>query len=263
VVLALSDPPVRFATLETVQVPLGKGSTVYARVRALALGAAGNVPVAAVAAFEGPLGLSLGVINLSPMHGGADLATAAPTEADRQKLHDRLLAAIQAEARNRLPAQLQPGDVLFSSSFGFSKILDETYTPAPGKPGGKLALTMRAQFHAYYATAADLNQLAGQVLDASLPGGYEPVEASLQIGAASPFFGGVDGLTRWRLRASRTLRARIDPAQVISIVRGKTVARARGLLQETFGLESAPQIRIQPFFWPWLPSLPFQIKVIG
>jgi hypothetical protein len=34
-------------------------------------------------------------------------------------------------------------------------------------------------------------------------------------------------------------------------------------LQETFGLESAPQISIQPFFWPWLPSLPFQIKVIG
>lgn len=263
VVLTLSDPPVRFATVETAQVPLGKGSTVYARVRALALGATGNVPVAAVAAFEGPLGLSVGVINLSAMRGGADLATAAPTDADRQALHDRLLKTVQAQAKEQLPAQLHPGDVVFASSFRFSKVLGETYNPEPGQPGGKLTLTLRAEFQVYYAAAVDLNQLAVEALNASLPLGYEPLETTLQIGAASPLFGGADGLTRWRIRASRSLRARIDPAQVISIVRGRTAARARGLLQETFGLESAPQISIQPFFWPWLPSLPFQIKVTG
>jgi len=263
VVLTLSDPPARFATLEATQVPLGNGSIAYARVRALALGSAGNVPIAAVTAFEGPLGLSLGVINLSPMRGGADLTTAAPTDADRQTLHDRLLAAIQTQAKSRLAAQLQEGDVVFVSSFGFSKVLDETYKPAPGEPGGKLTLTMRAEFHAHYAAADDLEQLAASALDASLPVGYEPVTGSLQVSAASPFFGGADGLTRWRMSASRMLRARIDPAQVIAIARGKTAARARGLLQETFGLETAPQISIQPFFWPWLPSLPFRIKVTG
>jgi hypothetical protein len=65
------------------------------------------------------------------------------------------------------------------------------------------------------------------------------------------------------MRASRTLHARIDPAQVISIARGQPAGRAQSLLQETFGLESTPQISIQPFFWPWLPSLPFRIKVTG
>jgi hypothetical protein len=263
VVLSLSEPPVRFATLEAAQVPLGKGSTAYVRVRALALGTAGNVPIAAVTAFEGPLGLSLGVINLSPMRGGADLTVSAPTDADRQALHNRLLTTIKSEAKKQLSAHSQPGDVLFPLSFGFSKVLDETYTPKPGQPGGKLTLTLRAEFHAYYASAADLKQLAGQALDASLPAGYEPVEATLDISSVSPLFGGAQGLTRWRIRGLRILRARIDPAQVISIVRGKTAGRARGLLQETFGLESAPQISIQPFFWPWLPSLPFQIKVTG
>jgi hypothetical protein len=261
VVLTLSNPPVRFATLEVTQVPLGSGSIAYARVRALALGSTGNVPVAAVTAFEGPLGLSLGVINLSPMRGGADLTTVAPTDADRQTLHNRLLATIQAQAKGRLAAQLQPGDVVFASSLVLSKILDETSTPKPGEPGGKLTLTMRAEFRAHYAAAADLEQLAASALDASLPPGDEPVAASLQVSAVSPLFGNADGLTRWRMRASRMLRARIDPAQVISIAQGKTAARARGLLQEAFGLESAPQISIQPFFWPWLPSLPFQIKI--
>ncbi|MGC1377779.1 MAG: baseplate J/gp47 family protein, partial [Anaerolineales bacterium] len=197
VVLTLSDPPARFATLEATQVPLGNGSIAYARVRALALGSAGNVPVAAVTAFEGPLGLSLGVINLSPMRGGADLAMAAPTDADRQTLHNRLLAAIQTQAKSRLAAQLKNGDVVFASSFGFSKVLDETYKPAPGEPGGKLTLTMRAEFHAHYAAAADLEQLAARALDASLPVGYEPAAGSLQVSAASPLFGGADGLARW------------------------------------------------------------------
>ncbi len=263
VVLTLSNPPVRFATVEAAQLPLGEGSTAYARVRALALGSMGNVQIGAVAAFEGPLGLSVGVINLSAMRGGADLPTAAPTDADRQTLRDRLLAAIQAQAKSQLSAQAQPGDVVFASSFGFSKVLDETYSPEPGQPGGKLTLTLRVEFQAHYAAAADLKQLATGALNASLPVGYEPVEATLNIAAASPFFGRADGLTRWQIHASRTLRARIDPAQVISIVRGKTAARARGLLQETYGLESAPQISIRPFFWPWLPSLPFQIKVTG
>ena len=263
VVLALSDPPVRFVTTESAQVPLGKGAIAFARVRALTPGAAGNVPIGAVTAFEGPLGLSLGVFNLSAMRGGTDKTVAIPTDADRQKLHERLLAAIKEQGKNQLSAQFQPGDLVFPASFGFSKVLDETTTPGPGQAGRRLELTMRAEFHAYYAAAADLRQLAGESLDASLPGGYRPVEASLTMTPVSPIFGGVDGLARWRMRAARTLRAEIDPAQVIAVARGKTAARARGLLQETFALESAPQISIQPFFWPWLPSLPSQIKVTG
>lgn len=261
VLLTLANPPVRFATVEATQVSLGAGSTAFARVRALAPGVAGNVPAGGISAFEGPLGLSLSVTNLFAMQGGADLTTASPTDEDRQTLHKRLLSAITTQASARLSAQFQPGDVPFPVSLGLSKIIGESYTPGPGEPGGRLKLTMRAEFQVHYAAAADLKQLAQSVLDASSPADYIPVEDTLNITEASPLFGGPDGLTRWRIHASRSVHARIDPARVISLVQGQTARRAGSVLRETLGLDSAPQISIQPFFWPWLPSLPFRIKV--
>jgi hypothetical protein len=140
-------------------------------------------------------------------------------------------------------------------------LVSESHSPAIGEPGGKLTMTLRAEFRAYYATDADLKQLASNVLNAALPRGYEAQAATLKITPISAFFGGPNGLTRWRIRATRTLRARIDAGQVISLAQGKTAQRAGNLLRETFGLAEAPRISIRPFFWPWLPSLPFQIKV--
>ncbi len=263
VLLTRSDPPIRFVTLAVAEVPAGNGSIVHAFVRALEPGSSGNVPADSILAFEGPLGLSVSVTNPARMSGGTDVTMGSPTDADRQVLRERLLAQIKDHAKSQLPAQLRSRDVLFPTTFSFSKVVAETYTPGPNEPGGKLSLSLRAEFHAYYAAAADLNQLAAQVLDASLPAGYDVLDGTLTVKAASALFGGADGNTRWHVEATRTLRARIDPAQVIYLVQGKTAGRAGSLLQETFGLESAPQISIQPFFWPWLPALPFRINVAG
>lgn len=263
VVLTLSDPPVRFSTIDAAQVPAGAGSLGYVRARAMQAGADGNISGGRLTAFEGPLGLSLSVTNPLEMSGGADLPGAAPTQSDLQTLHERLMQSLEAQARQKLVGQFRPGDVAFNSSFSFSKVVREAYSPAIGQPGGKLTLTLRVEFRVYYATEDDLKKLARGVLDASLPAGYEPQDATLRVTAASPFFGGVTGLTRWRIRASRTLRAHIDPARVIWLAQGKTARRAGSALRESFGLAAEPQISIKPFFWPWLPSLPFQIKVIG
>jgi cytoskeletal protein RodZ len=263
VVLTRSDPPVRFSTQSVVEVPAGNGSNAEAYVRALAPGSNGNVPAGTILAFEGPLGLSLSVTNPVRMTGGTDVSMAAPTDADRQALRRRLLAKLTADAQSRLPAQVQSADVLFQSTFALSRIVAETYIPGPDQPGERLSLRLKAQFRAYYAAASDLNMLAAQVLDASLPSGYDALKDSLTVQPVSALFGSADGNTRWQVDATRMLQARIDPAQVIYLVEGKPVGRAAGLLQDTFGLEVAPQISIQPFFWPWLPALPFRISVAG
>jgi hypothetical protein len=49
---------------------------------------------------------------------------------------------------------------------------------------------------------------------------------------------------------------------VISLSLGKTVHAAAGVLQQTYGLESAPEIGMTPPGWPWLPWLPVQIRVV-
>jgi hypothetical protein len=263
VVLTRSNPPVGFATVGTAQIPVGKGSTVSIHVRALVPGSSGNVSADSILAFEGPLGLSVGVTNPVATTGGTDVTAALATDADRLALHDRLLTNIKAHAKSQLSSHLQTGDVLFPVTFNVSKVLAETYTPGPNQPGDKLTLTLRAEFHAYYAAAADLNQLATRVMNASLPAGYDPLDDTLKVKPFTALADNPDGNARWRIQASRTLRARIDPARVIYLVQGKTAWHAGSLLQETFALESAPQISIQPFFWPWLPSLPFRITVAG
>jgi hypothetical protein len=263
VVLTAAVPPARFVTVNPAEVPAGTGLGVDVPVRALAAGSGGNVPAGAITAFEGPLGLSLSVTNPFPTSGGTDVTSAAPTDADRASLRERLLAKINKDARAELPSHVRGGDVLFPTSFSFSKVLTETFTPASNQPDGKLSLTLRAEFHARYAAAADLDQLAAQVLDASLPAGYEPLPDTLSIVPDTPLFGGGDGNMRWHARAQRTLRVRIEPEQVVRLAAGKTAAGAGSLLQSTFGLENAPQISIQPFFWPWLPALPFRITVAG
>jgi hypothetical protein len=263
VVLTRSDPPVRFSTQDAVDVQAGKGSSADVFARALAPGSSGNVAAGAIAAFEGPLGLSLSVTNPARMSGGTDVSSPIPTEADRQALRQRLLAKLTEDARSRLPGQVQSNDVLFPSTFAFSKAISETYTPGPDVPGGKLSLSLKAEFRAYYAAGSDLKQLATLVLDASLPPGYAAVTDSLTVQAVSAVYGNAEGGARWQVQAMRTNQARIDPAQVITLVRGEPAGRAADLLQRTFGLQSAPQISIQPFFWPWLPALPFRISVTG
>ena len=263
VVLTHADPPVRFVVQDAVDIPAGKGTSAEGFVRALAPGTGGNVPPGSIVAFEGPLGISVAVMNVARTGGGTDVSGPAPTDADRQALRQRLLAQLKVDAGKKLPEQLNKDDVLFPSTFTFSKVVSETYTPGPDEPGGKLSLRLRAEYHAYYAAAADLNRLAGEVLDASLPAGYDPLAETLTVKPASALFEGPDGNMRWQVDATRVLRARIDPAQVIGLVEGKTAGRAGSLLQETFGLERAPQISIQPFFWPWLPALPFRINVAG
>jgi hypothetical protein len=65
------------------------------------------------------------------------------------------------------------------------------------------------------------------------------------------------------MRAERKVRPYVDSGQVISIVLGKTARRAGSLLTDTYELVQGPEIRISPFWWPWLPFIPIRIAVVS
>ncbi len=261
VVLTRSNTPIRFETLRPVEVPAGNAQGADVTVRALTPGTAGNVPAGALVAFEGPLGLSLTATNPSHTSDGADTTRFIPTPADRQALRERQLANLAEQAKTQIKTQLQAGDVYFPATFTLTKVLDESYAPPADQPGDKLTLTLRAEFRAAYASAADLEQLARMALDASIPADAEALAKTLRVQPVSALFGGAQGITRWQVRAERQVRPRVDAAQIIALVQGKTVQRAGSLIQQMFSLEAPPEINIRPFFWPWLPPLPFRITV--
>ncbi len=262
VLLASPDPTVSFVTDKQAQVPAGKGKNTTVSVRASAAGLSGNVPPGTVTIFEGPLGLSLAVTNPASLSGGTENPVAIATAQDRDNLKKRLLTDLDRQARQQFAGQISSGDVLLPSTFVQLRVVDEVFTPAAGQAGEKLSLKLSAEYAMAYASFADLQLLAGRVLDASLPAGTIPASGLVNLKVNSALTEG-QGVVRWQMFAERSVRPYTDSGQVISVVLGKTARRAASQLTETYGLAQSPQIKISPSWWPWLPFLPIRITVTG
>jgi hypothetical protein len=257
-------PPILFKTLSPVEVPAKKkkAAPVTVAVRAQAPGTAGNLPAGAINQLEGPLAASVTVTNPAPTSGGTETPLDIPTDQDRESLRKRLLADLEREARNRFPAQIGAGDLLLPATLTRLQVLEESFSPPPGQAGSKVSLTLKVEFGMSYASAADLQELAGLVLDVSLAPGFSPVPGPLEITPVSQLVQS-QGRSHWQIRATRSVRAALDTTEVISLVAGKTTRRAAGQLTAAYGLEQPPEIRVSPVWWPWLPFLPMRITVAG
>ncbi len=254
------SPAVRFAVMQDITIEVEQ--TARVNVQAVNAGASGNVPVGTIVAFEGPLGLQLTARNLEDAQGGTDMIRPAPTANDQRKLRQALEQELLLKARQQVEALLRPGDVLIPTSLRVVNVLSETITPVEGQPALEATLALRLEIQADFVSALALQQLAELGMDATLPAGYAPVPGSLSIDPASSVFTNDEGVARWQLTASRMLRRQINPAEVISLSLGKTVHAAAGVLQQTYGLETTPEIGMMPPGWPWLPWLPVQIRVV-
>lgn len=252
---------VRFATLRETRLPAGAGQFVESPIEALEAGTAANLEAGAIQAIEGGLGLSLAVTNPEATSGGRAYPFAAPSEADRERLRQLLLAALEDQASQRLEQGLSPGDVIFPATLSVAQVLEETYDPPPAQPGRTLTLNMRVEYVVSYASSDDLTALAEAALNAALPEGYVPDAASLTIEPATKLWTDADGVTHWRMSAERRLLRQINPAQAIRLARGLRPDAAGARLRASLALSASPQISLSPAWWPWLPLIPFRITV--
>jgi hypothetical protein len=254
-------PGVRFRTVEAGEVEGGLKSTVDVPVEAERAGASGNVEADTILAIEGDLGLLVTVTNAEPATGGSDRLTDAATEVDWARLHEDLLAQLEAQASKEMEATLATNDQLFSDTLKMEQILEENYDPPLGQPGKQVTLSMQVEFTASYASGEDLTELASTVLNASLPEGFVAMGAPLEFEALTPHLTDNDGITRWSVRASRQLERQVDTGKIIPLVQGRNPALATTNLKENLDVANAPEIRLSPEWWPWLPLIPFNITV--
>ena len=263
VVRTTGDPPVRFATTTDASMAAGVDKTLDVAVRAVEGGTSGNLPSDSLIAIEGDLGasFSLAVTNPSPLAGGSDRTTPAQTAADRTHLHDALLSEILEKCKTTLPKTLTSGDVYFPDTLAVGQLLSETYFPAESQTGETLSLTMKLQCQAQYASAADVNTLAGMALDANLPDGFIPASGVVTTPEAGVPKTDTDGITHWEMQPQRLLRAHLDPFAATQLVLGRRPAETARRLSESFPLASVPEIQVKPSWWPWLPIVPFRITI--
>jgi len=261
VLRTLDNPSIRFATQLAGEISAGPGISITLGVEALTPGTGGNLPAGSLTAIEGSLGLDVAATNPAPTRGGTNREVPLPTQADRALLYQNLEAALRQSAMEELSAQLEPGDLLFTPTLTVTQVLDLEYTPPDDQPSGQIELNLRLEYQAYHASQQDLEALAGVILDANLPKGYQVLADSLNVEAATPPVVESPGVIRWQMTARRTLQASIPSTQVVNLLLGLPPDEAAARLKDKLPLQGSPSIRMVPPWWPRLPILPFRIQV--
>jgi hypothetical protein len=167
---------------------------------------------------------------------------------------------LKANALDELRQSLPLDDLLIEESLVLHQVVEETYQPKEILPADRLSLSLRAEFKALVITGTDLRILSIGVLDANIPTGFIPHNDTLAINTeGQPEFS--NGIARWRFTAQRKLQAKINNARAIRLVLGFPPQKANERLQQSLPLESPPQIRLTPSWWPRLPILPFRMQI--
>ena len=254
-------PGIRFLTTEAGELEAGLQETVDVPVQAENPGSAGNVEAGAILAIEGDLGLRATVTNQEPTTGGRNRTMEAPTEKDMARLREDLLSQLEEQAMAEMESMLAPGDQIFSDTLEAEQILEENYDPPLGQPGENVKLSMRVEYVVRYASENDLSELAGTVLNASLPDRFVARQAPLDFESLSDHLTDDRGVTRWSVRVSRQLVKKVETGRVIPLIQGRSPAYATRRLKETLSLSNPPEILLNPAWWPWLPLIPFNISI--
>ena len=252
----------RFATIRGGEVAAGVDETIELPVEALESGRAGNVEAETIVILEGRLGLSLSIINPEPLTGGREIPSVQASDRDRARAKNVLMETLEDEASARLADEMKAGDVLFEDTFAVSQIISEVYDPPAGAAGTKLTLTMQVEFSTLYASAADLTELAGLALNASIPSRFAVTSDGLSLKPVTEPILNDDGFIRWTVRAERRIVQQISTMHVTQMIQGIRPAQAKILLENSLPLRDAPDVKLSPSWWPWVPIVPFRISVL-
>ena len=252
----------RFATIRGGEVAAGVDETIELPVEALESGRAGNVEAETIVILEGRLGLSLSIINPEPLTGGREIPSVQASDRDRARAKNVLMETLEDEASARLADEMKAGDVLFEDTFAVSQIISEVYDPPAGAAGTKLTLTMQVEFSTLYASAADLTELAGLALNASIPSRFAVTSDGLSLKPVTEPILNDDGFIRWTVRAERRIVQQISTMHVTQMIQGIRAAQAKTLLENSLPLRDAPDVKLSPSWWPWVPIVPFRISVL-
>jgi hypothetical protein len=261
VIYSLSPAAMQFATLNDTHVPGNVNAVVEVPIASVNGGEAANLPANSIQAIEGNLSLSASVTNPEPTTGGTDRMTAAPSEADRNRLHDAVVGLLKKQAQGQVSDSIGAKDLLLLNSLKMGQVAEETYDPPSGKGGNLLKLTMRVDFSAQYIKADDLAQLAEGTLNGSKPQGFAPVAASTAFHVASSPVLDDGGASHFDLQIERKLVHELDLSHAGALVRGLSPQAAVEVLRSGLPLASPPEIKLSPRWWPWLPLIPFRISV--
>lgn len=251
---------IRFETLNRTVLTGGVNQIVEVPIQAVNAGEVGNVDAETIISIEGPLGLSMTVINPEATSGGEDENAIGANENDRATLREETLNELRLLAESQIRTELAEKDFLLVDMLELKEIFVEEFSPLENEAGDSLTLTMQAEFTALYILANDMQTLTSSYLNASIPEGFSTID-EMQFELIDTPFTDSDGVTRFQLQISQNTVKHVDVLQVFNVIRGHDLQNAKDELNASFTLRQEPQITINPSWWNLLPLIPFNISV--
>ncbi len=251
----------RFVTTRGAQLPAEIGAVVEVPIEAVEPGAAGNVLAGDIGEVEGGLGLQVAVANAEPTTGGSETTRPAVSAADLRTAYAALLADLQSQALQALQADVQPGEAVAEDTLRVSDELQRAYDAQPGEAADTLSLTLDVQIAGLVYGQAALEAAAEAALERAAPR-LEAVPGSLSVSVIDGPTTDRLGRTTLRLAARRLATAPLDLEGAAAHIAGRPLASASLWLSETFDLRRPATITTRPAFLPWMPLLPYRIRVL-
>ena len=262
IVSTQGDDPVRFTTLETIELSPNFTSELVP-VEAVNPGSRGNVLSNHIIVIEGPLGLDLTVTNPIGTSHGTDQTSSAPSENDYHNLLEELLADLYITAISELEAKLDSDDLLIWTDPTDFEVLETIYDPIEIQPADILFMTLRVEYNAYVVPGIILADLGKSILKANIQADYSPIEPTFKIKHIQSPTPDDEMIFSWDMTAGWQVSAVVDEIEVAKTILWFKPEDATRQLTNKFPINDDIVISMTPSWWPRLPILPFRVDVIN
>lgn len=262
VVRDITNDGQRYATIRSLVLPAGRGSTGQIPVLALEPGSVGNLEAGAVQAVEGSIGLQVSVTNPNPISGGTDATIPSPSDDDVDQLRQQVMSSLAEIASEQLLTMQQPEQTILISSLSLSRVTVETSSPEVGEPADQISMTIQAEYEVLYIDLQDVQAAAKAILDVSIPSGYHALDDSVTISNLTEPADFEGAGVQWQIIATRILEADWQQADVVNLAIGVPPETALQAISRSISLRDTPTISLMPSWWFQMPYLPFRIEVV-
>ncbi len=252
---------VRFKTVTTATLPAEIGATATAEIEAVEPGTQGNVPAGVISRIDGPLALSVWVINSAPTTGGKNRVASVVSELDKERLRVLLEAKLKARVLSSLKSKLKKGEFMPEDTIT-TKAVGLTYDHFVGEETPKLTLHMRMSGRGMAINGKGAESLVMKKLEERVPPAARLIPESVKM-SRSDITVRSDGSVRFLEVAYGQMARDIDTETVRQSIKGLTVEEAKRVLTNYLELLEPPDIQLFP---KWLkvkkiPDKPYRIQV--
>lgn len=256
------EPPILFRTLSDGTTPPEQGSEIVLEVEAYLPGGSGNVPADQITKINLDAGAELAVSNLSPTTGGTDILIPAATLVDRLRLGREMTRLLEEKAQEELNAVLEDGDIPLSDRLQILELVVDDFSLAGNDPGETLWLDRTVHYSIHYISAADLNKLANDLVQAQYQDPtYLPDLSSIRMETTSPPIKSGSEYFNLEIQVTWNESPVFSAEDISDWISTRSVTEAQQILEDRLELAEPPQISLHPGWWPRIPTLLFRIQI--